>query len=79
MTRVRLSDYLTELLQLEAVACKDWLTNKVDRAVSGKIANQQTCGAIQLPLNNLGVTALDYQGRKRYRHFSWPCACGSLN
>jgi phosphoribosylformylglycinamidine synthase len=60
----KLSDYLTELLQLEAVACKDWLTNKVDRAVSGKIAKQQTCGAIQLPLNNLGVTALDYQGVK---------------
>jgi phosphoribosylformylglycinamidine synthase len=60
----KLSAYLTELLQLEAVACKDWLTNKVDRAVSGKIAKQQTCGAIQLPLNNLGVTALDYRGEK---------------
>jgi len=56
--------YLNEVLQLEAVACKDWLTNKVDRAVSGKIAKQQTCGIIQLPLNNLGVTALDYQGGK---------------
>jgi phosphoribosylformylglycinamidine synthase len=55
--------YLKEVLQLEAVACKDWLTNKVDRAVSGKIAKQQTCGTIQLPLNNLGVTALDYQGK----------------
>jgi phosphoribosylformylglycinamidine synthase len=56
--------YLNNILQLEAVACKDWLTNKVDRAVSGKIAKQQTCGTIQLPLNNLGVTALDYQGVK---------------
>ncbi|MFH1297093.1 MAG: phosphoribosylformylglycinamidine synthase subunit PurQ [Bacteroidota bacterium] len=55
---------LNLVLQLEAVACKDWLTNKVDRAVSGKIARQQTCGPIQLPLNNLGVTALDYQGEK---------------
>ena len=60
----KLSEYLDELLQLEAVACKDWLTNKVDRAVSGKIAKQQTCGPIQLPLNNLGVTALDYRGEK---------------
>ncbi|MFZ4521316.1 MAG: phosphoribosylformylglycinamidine synthase [Bacteroidales bacterium] len=60
----KLSYYLEQLLQLEAVACKDWLTNKVDRAVSGKIAKQQTCGAIQLPLNNVGVTALDYQGIK---------------
>jgi len=59
-----LFNYLNEVLQMEAVACKDWLTNKVDRAVSGKIAKQQTCGAIQLPLNNLGVVALDYQGEK---------------
>ena len=60
----KLKEYLDQVLQLEAVACKDWLTNKVDRAVSGKIAKQQTCGAIQLPLNNVGVTALDYQGVK---------------
>lgn len=59
-----ITEYLNDLLQLEAVACKDWLTNKVDRAVSGKIAKQQTCGALQLPLNNLGVTALDYSGEK---------------
>ncbi len=59
-----LSNYLNEVLQLEAVACKDWLTNKVDRAVSGKIAKQQSCGTIQLPLNNLGVAALDYKGSK---------------
>jgi len=60
----RLAEYLEAVLQLEAVACKDWLTNKVDRAVSGKIAMQQTCGEIQLPLNNLGVVALDYNGEK---------------
>ena len=63
-TADKLNEYLNEILQLEAVACKDWLTNKVDRAVSGKIAKQQTCGAIQLPLNNVGVTALDYQGSR---------------
>jgi len=62
--KTKLSEYLNDLLQLEAVACKDWLTNKVDRAVSGKIAKQQTCGPIQLPLNNVGVTALDYSGEK---------------
>ncbi|MEI7983310.1 MAG: phosphoribosylformylglycinamidine synthase, partial [Bacteroidota bacterium] len=60
----RLHEYLEAVLQLEAVACKDWLTNKVDRAVTGKIALQQTCGAVQLPLNNLGVAALDYTGEK---------------
>ncbi len=48
------------VLKLEAVACKDWLTNKVDRSVTGLIACQQTCGELQLPLNNLGVTAIGY-------------------
>jgi phosphoribosylformylglycinamidine synthase len=58
--------YLEGVLQLEAVACKDWLTNKVDRSVTGKIAIQQCAGPLQLPLNNLGAVALDYQGRKGY-------------
>jgi len=58
-----LSEYIQRVLQLEAVACKDWLTNKVDRSVTGKVAKQQTCGEIQLPLNNVGVMALDYLGK----------------
>lgn len=56
--------YLEKLLQLENVACKDWLTNKVDRSVTGKIAKQQTAGSVQLPLNDLGVTALDFTSHK---------------
>jgi len=58
----RWEDYLLRVLQCEAVACKDWLTNKVDRSVTGRIACQQTAGPLQLPLNNLGVVALDYTG-----------------
>lgn len=54
--------YLEQVLQLEAVACKDWLTNKVDRCVGGKVAKQQCAGPLQLPLNNVGVMALDYLG-----------------
>jgi phosphoribosylformylglycinamidine synthase len=57
-------EYLKNVLQLEEVACKDWLTNKVDRSVTGKVAKQQCAGPLQLPLNNLGVSALDYQGVK---------------
>lgn len=57
-------DYLEQVLQLEAVACKDWLTNKVDRCVGGKVAKQQCVGALQLPLNNVGVMALDYKGKE---------------
>jgi len=56
--------YLEEILKLEAVACKDWLTNKVDRCVGGKVAKQQCAGPIQLPLNNVGVMALDYNGKE---------------
>ncbi|MBU1008937.1 MAG: phosphoribosylformylglycinamidine synthase [Bacteroidetes bacterium] len=54
--------HINQVLQLEAVACKDWLTNKVDRSVTGRIAMQQCAGEIQLPLNNLGITTIDYQG-----------------
>ena len=60
----KIEDYLKAVLQLEAVACKDWLTNKVDRCVTGRVAKQQTAGPIQLPLNNVGVMALDYRGIK---------------
>lgn len=58
-----LEKYLINVLRLEAVACKDWLTNKVDRSVTGKVATQQCAGPLQLPLNNLGIVALDYQGK----------------
>jgi len=56
--------YLEQVLQLEAVACKDWLTNKVDRCVGGKVAKQQCVGALQIPLNNVGVMTLDYNGKE---------------
>ena len=59
-----LKGYLKRVLQLEAVASKDWLTNKVDRSVTGKIARQQCQGKLQLPLSHCGVVALDYRGRK---------------
>ena len=59
-----LFSYLKKVLSLEAVACKDWLTNKVDRCVSGRVAQQQTVGELQIPLSNCGVVALDYKGKK---------------
>ncbi len=60
----RIHEYTEQVLQLEEVACKDWLTNKVDRSVTGRIAKQQCAGPLQLPLNNLGAIALDYRGVK---------------
>lgn len=59
----KINEYVVDVLGLEAVACKDWLTNKVDRSVTGKIARQQCQGEIQLPLSDCGVVALDYKGK----------------
>ena len=61
-TKRNLHKFVEQVLQLEAVACKDWLTNKVDRSVTGRVAQQQCVGELQLPLSNLGISALDYQG-----------------
>lgn len=62
-TAERIPEYIKAVLRLEAVACKDWLTNKVDRCVGGLVAKQQCAGPLQLPLNNCGVMALDYEGK----------------
>ena len=58
-----IQSYVESVLQLESIACKDWLTNKVDRSVSGKIARQQCVGKLQLPLSDLGAAAIDYKGK----------------
>lgn len=63
-TESAIYDYLEQVVRLESVACKDWLTNKVDRCVGGKVAKQQTVGSLQLPLNNVGVMALDFLSNK---------------
>ena len=60
----QLERYISDVMMLESVACKDWLTNKVDRSVTGRVARQQCQGEIQLPLSDCGVVALDYHGRK---------------
>jgi phosphoribosylformylglycinamidine synthase len=61
--KIHIGKYIENVLQLEEVACKDWLTNKVDRSVTGRLAKQQCAGPLQLPLNNLGAIALDYRGK----------------
>ena len=58
-----LQTYINNVLRLESVACKDWLTNKVDRSVTGKVARQQCQGVLQLPLSDCGAVALDYRGK----------------
>ena len=60
----KVEEYIEQVLQLEAVACKDWLTSKVDRSITGRVARQQCAGPLQLPLNDLGAMALDYRGER---------------
>ena len=71
----KITEYIENVLQLEAVACKDWLTSKVDRSVTGRIAKQQGCGKLHLPLNNLGVITPRLSGESRICHFHWACTC----
>lgn len=60
----KISEYVNGVLALEAVGCKDWLTNKVDRSVTGKVARQQCQGPTQMPLSDCGAVALDFTGKK---------------
>ncbi|MCI2081676.1 MAG: phosphoribosylformylglycinamidine synthase [Bacteroidales bacterium] len=64
LNALQLEEAVEKMLRLESVACKDWLTNKVDRSVTGLVATQQCCGRIQLPLNDMGVTAIGYESRE---------------
>ena len=60
----QVENYISQVLQLESVACKDWLTNKVDRCVSGRVGLQQNVGSLHLPLNNMGIMTQDYSGKE---------------
>ena len=60
----KLEEYLEQVLQIEAVACKDWLTNKVDRSVTGRVVRQQGVGPLHLPLSDVAAVALDYSGHR---------------
>lgn len=51
---------IEKLFSLEGVGCKDWLTNKVDRCVGGKVVQQQGVGPLHLPLSNVAIAGLDF-------------------
>lgn len=50
-------EVLNDVLRLPSVCSKRFLTNKVDRSVTGLIAQQQCVGPMQLPLSNVAVLA----------------------
>lgn len=51
---------LEHVLRLPSVASKRYLTNKVDRCVTGLIAQQQCVGPLHTPLADVAVTALTH-------------------
>jgi phosphoribosylformylglycinamidine synthase len=54
------AEYLKNVLSMTSVGSKDWMTNKVDRSVTGLVAQQPCVGPFQLPICKYGVTKLDY-------------------
>lgn len=50
-------NHLEKILLLLSVGSKEFLTNKVDRSVTGLVAQQQCVGPYQLPLANVAVTS----------------------
>ena len=54
------NDYLMEVLKLPSVACKHFLTSKVDRSVTGLIAQQQCVGPLHLPVADNSIIANSY-------------------
>ena len=59
---MRVRDALRDVLQLVSVGSKRFLTNKVDRAVTGLIAQQQCCGPLQLTVADVAVVAQSHFG-----------------
>jgi phosphoribosylformylglycinamidine synthase len=57
------SEALYDVLRLVSVGSKRFLTNKVDRAVTGLIARQQCCGPLQLTVSNVAVVAQSHFGK----------------
>jgi len=55
-------DHLKKVFRLTSVGSKRFLTNKVDRSVTGLVAQQQCVGPVHTPLSNFGVTAMSYLG-----------------
>jgi phosphoribosylformylglycinamidine synthase len=57
-----LRDHLRNVLRLVSVGSKRFLTNKVDRSVTGLIARQQCCGPLQLTVGDVAVVAQSHFG-----------------
>jgi phosphoribosylformylglycinamidine synthase len=59
---ISVRDALERILRLVSVGSKRFLTNKVDRSVTGLIAQQQCVGSLQLTLSNVAVISQSHFG-----------------
>ncbi|GER34934.1 phosphoribosylformylglycinamidine synthase family protein [Striga asiatica] len=59
---ITVTDLLKRVLRLPSVASKRFLTSKVDRCVTGLVAQQQTVGPLQITLADVAVIAQSYEG-----------------
>jgi len=59
---LKVQEALERVLRLPSVASKRYLTNKVDRSVTGLVAQQQCVGPLHTPLADAAVIALSYFG-----------------
>ena len=57
-------DMCNKIFRLLSVGSKRFLTNKVDRSVTGLIAQQQCVGPLHTPLSNYGVVAQSHLSKK---------------
>ncbi|XP_071914193.1 probable phosphoribosylformylglycinamidine synthase, chloroplastic/mitochondrial [Coffea arabica] len=57
---ITLKDSLKRVLRLPSVCSKRFLTTKVDRCVTGLVAQQQTVGPLQITLSDVAVIAQSY-------------------
>nr|XP_053650761.1 phosphoribosylformylglycinamidine synthase-like [Cherax quadricarinatus] len=57
---LKVQEALERVLKLPSVASKRYLTNKVDRSVTGLVARQQCVGPLHTPLADVAVTAASY-------------------
>lgn len=63
-----IKEALNRVLRLLSVGSKRFLTNKVDRSVTGLIVRQQCCGPVQLTVSDLCVVAQSYFDKTGIAH-----------
>lgn len=62
LKNVSISEAIEKVFKLPSVGSKGFLVHKVDRSVTGLIAQQQCCGIAQIPIANVSVNAQSHFG-----------------